>query len=194
MQRIALFLSLVLYLASAHGVYAQRTLPGMRSVELRAGMADGWYSPSECNASGYYSGAAISRNARNASKWVFGAEYLCRHYLYKAGCIPSAQFTAEGGYYYKFLSDPSKIFFLYIGGSALMGYETVNWGEQRLPDGATILNRGRFLYGGAVTLEADAYITDRIVISLSGRERVLWDTATGHFHTQFGLGLKFIID
>lgn len=194
MQRIVLFLSLALCLAFSHGAYAQRTLPGMRSVELRAGMADGWYSTSECNASGYYFGAAVSRYAKNASKWVFGAEYLCRHYLYKAGCIPGGQFTAEGGYYYKFLSDPSKTFFLYLGGSALAGYETVNWGKKRLPDGATIRDRGGFLYGGAVTLEADAYITDRIVISFSGRERVLWGTTTGHFHTQFGIGLKFIID
>ncbi len=194
MRRIVLLLSLALCLAFAEGAYAQRTLPGMRAVELRAGMADGWYSTSGCNASGYYFGAAVSRYARNASKWVFGAEYLCRHYLYKAGCVPVAQFTAEGGYYHKFLSDPSKTFFLYLGSSALLGYETVNWGKKRLPDGATIRDRERFLYGGAVTLEADTYITDRIVLSLSGRERVLWGTTTGHFHTQFGVALKFIID
>lgn len=45
-----------------------------------------------------------------------------------------------------------------------------------------------------MTLEAEAYITDRIVLCISGRERVLWGTTTGHFHTQFGIGLKFIID
>jgi hypothetical protein len=32
------------------------------------------------------------------------------------------------------------------------------------------------------------------VLCISGRERVLWGTTTGHFHTQFGIGLKFIID
>jgi len=105
-----------------------------------------------------------------------------------------AQFTGEGGYYYKFLADGSKTFFFYIGGSAMLGYETVNWGDKMLYDGSTIRSCEGFLYGGAVTLEAEAYITDRIVLCISGRERVLWGTTTGHFHTQFGIGLKFIID
>ena len=70
----------------------------------------------------------------------------------------------------------------------------MNWGEKRLYDGAMIRNRNCVLYGGAITLEVDAYITDRIVVSLSGRERILWGTTTGHFHTQFGVGLKFILN
>jgi len=32
-----------------------------------------------------------------------------------------AQFTAEGGYYYKFLADPSRTFFFYLAGSAPAG-------------------------------------------------------------------------
>ena len=175
MKRLALLLSLALGLALAPEAHAQRTLPGMRGLEVRAGMADGWYSASGRSTTGYYFGAAMSRYAGRANKWVFGAEYLCRNYPYKAGSIPVA-------------------FFLYIGGSALLGYETVNWGDKMLYDGSTIRSREGFLYGGAVTLEAEAYITDRIVLCISGRERVLWGTTTGHFHTQFGIGLKFIID
>ena len=128
-----------------------------------------------------------------ADKWVFGAEFLNRYYPYKSERIPVAQFTAEGGYYYKFLADPSRTFFFYLGGSALAGYESVNRGERRLYDGSTLRHRDRFLYGGAVTLEVDAYLTDRIILSLTGRERILWGTTTGHFHAQFGLGVKFII-
>ena len=167
MKRLALLLSLALGLALAPEAHAQRTLPGMRGLEVRAGMADGWYSASGRSTTGY---------------------------PYKAGSIPVAQFTGEGGYYYKFLADGSKTFFLYIGGSALLGYETVNWGDKMLYDGSTIRSREGFLYGGAVTLEAEAYISDRIVLCISGRERVLWGTTTGHFHTQFGIGVKFIID
>ena len=194
MKRAVIFLMLGLCFIFADGVYAQRTLPGMHSLELRAGMADGWYSSSGRSTTGYYFGAAMNRYARNASKWVVGAEYLCRNYPYKAGSVPIAQFTGEGGYYYRLLADGSRTFFLYLGGSALAGYETVNWGEKRLYDGATIRSRDRFLYGGAITLEADIYLTDRIAHSLSGRERVLWGTTTGHFHTQFGVGLKFILN
>ena len=99
-----------------------------------------------------------------------------------------AQFTAEGGYYYKFLADPSRTFFFYLGGSALAGYESVNRGERRLYDGSTLRHRDRFLYGGAVTPAVAG-----IILSLTGRERILWGTTTGHFHAQFGLGVKFII-
>ena len=44
--------------------------------------------------------------------------------------IPKAQFTAEGGYYYMFLSNYSKSLFFSIGGSALLGYEMSNWGDK----------------------------------------------------------------
>ena len=78
MKRLALLLSLALGLALAPEAHAQRTLPGMRGLEVRAGMADGWYSASGRSTTGYYFGAAMNRYAGRANKWVFGAEYLCR--------------------------------------------------------------------------------------------------------------------
>ena len=74
-----------------------------------------------------------------------------------------AQFTVEGGYYSKCLSDGSKTFFFSLGASALAGYETVNWGDKLLYDGSTLQNKDRFLYGGAITLEVEAYLTDRVI-------------------------------
>ncbi len=68
---------------------------------------------------------------------------------YKDGKIPVAQFTAEGGYYFKILSDARKIVFVYAGASALAGYESVNWGEKVLHDGSTLHDRDAFIYGGA---------------------------------------------
>ena len=63
MKRLALLLSLALGLALAPEAHAQRTLPGMRGLEVRAGMADGWYSASGRSTTGYYFGAAMSRYA-----------------------------------------------------------------------------------------------------------------------------------
>lgn len=39
---------------------------------------------------------------------MFGGEYLLKNNLYKDTKIPVAQFTAEGGYYFKILSDARK--------------------------------------------------------------------------------------
>ena len=157
-------------------------------------MTDGFYTRDSRSETGYWFGLTMSRYAKNADKWVFGAEFLNRYYPYKSERIPVARFTAEGGYYLKFLSDPTKTFFLSIGGSALVGYETVNWGDKMLYDGSTLLAKDAFIYGGAITLELESYITDRIVLLANVRERVLWGGSLGKFSTQFGLGVKFIIN
>jgi hypothetical protein len=61
-------------------------------------------------------------------------------------------------------------------------------------DGATINNKDAFLYGGALTLEAETYLTDRIILLVNVRERLLAGSSVGKLNTQFGLGLKFIIN
>lgn len=194
MKRVAIIFTMALCLVLTDKAHAQRALPGMRGLELRGGMVDGFHSSDNRNELGYYFGVAMTTYGKNANKWVFGAEYLNRYYPYKDGRIPVAQFTSEGGYYYKFLSDGSKTFFFSIGASALAGYETVNWGDKLLYDGSTIRNKDGFLYGGAITLEVEAYLTDKVILLLTGRERVLWGGSSGKFHTQFGIGLKFMIN
>ena len=148
---IGILFALCLHFNRAH---AQRYLPGMKGLQVTAGMADGvhWNS------------------------------------------IPVEQFTAEGGYYLKFLSDRRKIFFLSAGLSALAGYETSNRSEKLLPDDSTLLDKDCFIYGGVLTLELEAYLTDRVALLLNARERMLFGSDIGKFHTQVGIGLKFIIN
>ena len=194
MNKIILSITLVLCFAFSGGAYAQRCLPGMRGIQVTGGMVDGVYSSKTKNETGYSFGVAMATYAKNANKWVFGTEFMERYYPYKETRLPMAQFTAEGGYYLKVLSDPSKTVFLSLGGSALAGYEVSNWGEMTLYDGSTLQNKDAFIYGGAITLELETYITDRVVLLLTGRERILWGSSTGHFHSQFGVGIKFIIN
>lgn len=194
MKRTVFILTIVLCFAFSGGAYAQRCLPGMKGIQVTGGMVDGIYSSSNKNETGYYFGMAMATYTKNANKWVFGAEFLNRYYPYKNDRIPVSQFTAEGGYYLKFLSDHNKIVLFSLGGSALAGYETSNWGEKLLFDGSTLRNKDRFLYGGAITLEMETYLADRVVLLLTARERILFGSTTGKFHTQFGLGLKFIIN
>ena len=190
MRRCLFLLAACVSLAlSSRQLYAQRYLPGMKGVELRGGFAGGSEAPVN-----WYTGFAVSGYTKKANHWVVGAEYLLRNYDYRGNAIPRAQFTAEGGYYLKFLSDPTKTLFFSVGGSALAGYETVNWGERMMPDGSTLLDGDAFVYGGALTLELETYITDRIVLLAHVRERALWGSSLGVFTTQFGLGLKFIIN
>ncbi len=181
--------SLALFTGQAH---AQRCLPKMQGIEVRANMADG-FNPGG-NDGGYSFGAALSTYTKKGNKWVFGGEYLLKNNPYKDTAIPVAQFTAEGGYYFKLLSDARKIVFVYAGASALAGYESVNWGEKVLHDGSTLHDRDSFIYGGALTLDVEFYVADRIALLANLRERCLWGGDTKKFHTQFGLGIKFVIN
>lgn len=193
-NRIVLVVSLVfsMSLLFMEQAKAQRCLPGMRGIELRAGTVDGFKQ--EKNKEAYYFGAAISKYVSGGNKWVFGAEYLQKNYDYKETAMPVSAFTAEGGYYYNFLSDGSKTVFTSLGLSALGGYETCNWDDDALYDGSTLTSEGAFVYGGAATLEIETYLSDRIVLILSARERMLLGSSVGKFHTQIGVAVKFIIN
>ena len=168
---------------------AQRCLPKTQGIEVTGAFVDG-----KPLSAAFTDGVALSTYTKNGSKWVFGGEYLQREYGYSDTTIPVAQFTAECGYYQKLLTDGSKTLFVYGGVSALAGYESVNWGETLLDDGARLTDKDSFLYGGAVTLNIEVYLSDRLALTGNVRERCLWGNDTGHFHTQYGVGLKLIIN
>ena len=193
MKRIFCMMFLFALCLTFNQAHAQRCLPGMKGLQVTGGMADGvhWNSKSDF---AYYFGAALSTYTKKGNKWVFGGEYLLKNNPYKDGKIPVAQFTAEGGYYFKILSDARKIVFVYAGASALAGYESVNWGEKVLHDGSTLHDRDAFIYGGALTLDMELYVADRIALLANLRERCLWGGDTRKFHTQWGVGIKFIIN
>ena len=149
---------------------AQRCLPKMWGIEVKAGMT---------GADGYWLGAALSSYARGGNKWVYGAEYLQTNHPYRSVNVPVAQFTAEGGYYYNFLSDAKKTVFLYAGASALAGY--VRWqpgAKKHFYDGARLGNGDAFVYGCAATLDMEVYLADFIALTATLRERFLWGGST----------------
>lgn len=156
-------------------------------------MTDGFKKPGKPE-SAYYFGAALATYTKNGNRWVVGAEYFNKEYEYKNVTVPVSQFTGEGGYYIKILYDRRKTVFLSFGLSALAGYETSNWGNKLLYDGSRLLNKDTFIYGGASTLELETYLTDRVVFLINARERMLLGSSIGKFHTQFGVGFKFIIN
>ena len=192
MKRIFLFLMLIALCLPSGSIYAQRCLPGMRGIQLTGGLSDNmrWRNG---DGFGYHAGISVLTYAKNAHHWVLGAEYLEKRHDYRGALYPVSQLTGEGGYYLNFLSDRKKTFFAALGLSALAGYETANWGEKRMPDGGLLLDGDNFIYGGALTLELSAYLTDRVVLLLTGRQRVLFGGDCGRFHTQVGAGVRFMI-
>ena len=170
---------------------AQRCLPGMSAVEIKADMADGFYTGKSRDC-GYSFGVYYSIFKGNANTWSFGGEYLQTYKPYgERGRIPVSQFTGEVGYNLHLVSDYSQTFHLYGGVSALGGYETVNWGKSILADGSTLLAKDAFIYGGAVTLSADFFLSDNIALGAQIKERFIFGNDTGHFKFQYGIHLKY---
>ena len=82
-----------------------------------------------------------------------------------------------------YLSDRRKTFFRSLGLSALAGYETSNWGDKLLPDGATLLDKDYFICGGALMRELETYLTGRVVLLVNVSGRMLFGSDIGKFHT-----------
>ena len=192
MKRISIILLVVLCLFSQ--AQAQRYLPGQKGLQFTAGTVNGFNLNPQSTGFACHAGVAFSNYTKHGNRWVFGGEYLEKQYPYRDLSLPQSQFTAEGGYYLKFLSDGSKTIFFSLGASVLLGYETVNWNKKQLPDGATLQNKDGFLYGGALTLETEIYLSDWLVLLVNVRERLLGGSSVGLFNTQPGIGLKFILN
>ena len=174
---------------------AQRTLPGMRSVEVKANMVDGFYTGSARDC-GYSFGVYYSVfKGNNAHEWVFGGEYLQTYKSYgEKGRIPVAEFTGEAEYNLHLYSNYTQFFHLYGGISALAGYETVNWGKKTLSDGSTLHDGDNFIYGGALNLQAEFYLSDKVALTANVKGRFTFGSDVQIYHTTYGVGVKFIIE
>ncbi len=174
--------------------YGQRGLPGQVGLQFNLGTVDGFLLRNAKSEYSYFGSLALTRSNRNRTHWLFGASYLQRDYRYGEQIVPKAQFTGEAGYFVPLASDRGRNVGLSLGLSALAGYETSNWGTKLLYDGSTLSDKDAFVWGGALTVEFNAYLTDRVVLLLNVRERALGGSDIGSFHTQLGFGFRFIIN
>ncbi|WP_290088238.1 conjugal transfer protein TraO [Muribaculum intestinale] len=194
MKKILAIFAVAMFSLCGGKAFAQRCLPGMSAVEIKADMADGFYTGNSRDC-GYSLGVFYSVYKGSANTWCFGGEYLQIYKPYGVkGRIPVAQFTGEVGYNLHLLSDYSQTFHLYGGVSAFGGYETVNWGKHILSDGSTLHDGDNFIYGGALTLQADFYLSDKIALTANIKERFTFGSDVQIFHMQYGVGVKFIIE
>ena len=128
----------MLCLVFADRAQAQRRLPSQHGIQLTAGAVNRFNPESNTGGSGFHAGAAFSSYTKSGNHWLLGGEYVQNYYLYNDMRLPLAQLTGGGGYFLNLLSDGSKTAFFSLGVSDIAGYETINWNDKLLPDGATI--------------------------------------------------------
>lgn len=173
---------------------AQRNLPGGIALQAEAGMVDGLTLVGGDGRRSFYAGAALQRTVRSGGRWSFALEYLHKDYRHGRQVVPRSQFTVGAGYLVPLLRDRGRHIGLNAGAAAVLGYETINWGERLLYDGATLLSRAGMLYGAALWAELEGYLSDRVALFIQVRERALWGTDAGNFHTLLGVGIRITIN
>lgn len=195
MQRILFIWAVAVpLLFGADKAYAQRDLPGQTGVQFTTGGVDHFLSWKSGGERHYFTSLAFTHTNRNRTHWLYGLDYQIKEYTYGNKAVPKAQFTGELGYFIPVLSDKGRNVCFRIGLSALAGFETVNWGNSLLHDGAQVTNRDSFIYGGGLTAALDVFLTDRVIFLLQMKERALFGTDAGNFHTRIGLGIRLIIN
>ena len=138
-------------------------------------------------------GISLTRYLKRENYTFVLAEYEQQNMPYRSYNVKLKDALLQVGYMHPILSDNGKNMFLYAGISALGGYEEINEDQKLLPDGATLLDRSRFVYGGAVHGSVEVFLTDRLLFLVKAQGRLLFGSDVHRFRPAFSAGLRFNI-
>ena len=170
--------------------HAQRLIPGQRGIEVVGSipLIKGEKLFAKDN---FGIGVSLTRYLKRENYTFVLAEYEQQNMPYREYEVKLKDALLQVGYMHPILSDNGKNVFLYAGVSALGGYEELNGDKELLPDGATLLDRSRFVYGGAVHGSVEVFLTDRLLFLVKAQGRFLFGTDVHHFRPALSAGLRF---
>ena len=67
----------------------------------------------------------------------------------------------------------------------------MNEDKKLLPDGATLLDRSRFVYGCGVHTSVELFLTDNLLLLLKAQGRLLFGSDLHRFRPVLSAGFKF---
>ncbi|MRX38362.1 conjugal transfer protein TraO [Flavobacterium sp. LC2016-23] len=178
--------TVMLVLMSITIAQAQRMLPKQKGLEVNSGVLS-----NDKIGNDFYINAAMIVNGKNGNYQLWALEYAHQYYQYKDLRIPQETYTAEGGYSFLLLGDTRKNIIFNAAITGVVGYESINRGEELLFDGAKIVSEDNFIYGAGGRLSFETYLSDRFVLVLQGRTKVLWGTDLKQLRPSAGVGLRF---
>ena len=171
-------------------VKAQRLIPRQQGIELIASVplikGEKVFSKEQWGA-----GVSLTKYLKRANYAFLLAEYEEQRLAYRDYEVPMRDVLLQVGYMQPLLSDRGKNIFAYLGLSALGGYEGLNEEKPLLPDGATLLDRSRLVYGGAVHSSVECFLSDRLLLVLKAQGRLLLGSDLHRFRPALALGLRF---
>ena len=169
---------------------AQRLIPKQRGVEVVGGVPL-IKGEKFLAADNFGMGVSLTRYLGRENYTFVMAEYEQQNMPYRDYAVKLKDALLQVGYMHPILSDNGKNVFFYGGVSALGGYEEINEDKKMLPDGATLLDRSRFVYGGAVHGSVEVFLTDRVLFLVKAQGRFLFGTDVHRFRPAVSAGLRF---
>ena len=136
-------------------------------------------------------GISLTRYLKRENYTFASLEYEQQNMPYRSYNIPMKDILLHLGYMQPILTDRGKNVLVYVGVSALCGYEELNRDKKLLPDGATLLDRSRFVYGGAVHSSVEVFLTDRVLFLVKAQGRFLFGSDVHRFRPAVSAGLRF---
>ena len=136
-------------------------------------------------------GILLTRYLKRENYSFLTVEYEQQNMPYRSYDVKLKDVFVHLGYMHPLFSDNGKNVLLYGGISALGGYEELGEDKPFLPDGAKLLDRSRFVYGGALHLSLECFLTDNVLLLLKGQGRVLFGTDVHRFRPALSAGFKF---
>ena len=170
--------------------HAQRLIPKQRGIEV-IGSVPLIKGEKFLAADNFGMGVSLTRYLGRENYAFVMAEYEQQNMPYRSYNVKFKDALLHLGYMHPIVSDNGKNVFLYGGISALGGYEELNEDKKLLPDGATLLDRSRFVYGGAVHGSVEVFLTDRVIFLIKAQGRFLFGTDVYCFRPAVSAGLRF---
>ena len=170
--------------------HAQRLIPKQRGIEV-LGSVPLIKGEKLFTGDNFGVGISLTHYLKRENYTFVMAEYEQQNMPYRSYNVKLKDALLQVGYMHPVLSDRGKNVFLYGGVSALGGYEEINEDKKMLPDGATLLDRSRFVYGGAVHGSVEVFLTDRVLFLVKAQGRFLFGTDVHRFRPAVSAGLRF---
>ena len=170
--------------------HAQRLIPKQRGIEV-VGSVPLIKGEKLFGGDNFGVGISLTHYLKRENYTFVGVEYEQQNMPYRSYNVKLKDALLQVGYMQPILSDRGKNVFLYGGISALGGYEQLNEDKKLLPDGATLLDRSRFIYGGAVHGSVEVFLTDRVLFLIKAQGRFLFGTDVHRFRPAVSAGLRF---
>ena len=189
-KKIILSVCAVVAMAFSLPSQAQRLIPKQRGIEV-VGSVPLIKGEKLFTGDNFGVGISLTRNLKKENYTFVGVEYEQQNMPYRDYNVKLKDALLQVGYMHPVLSDRGKNVFLYGGISALGGYEQLNEDKKLLPDGATLLDCSRFVYGGAVHGSVEVFLTDRVLFLVKAQGRFLFGTDVYRLRPAVSSGLRF---